>query len=86
MELVKCVLEIPTLAPADKIIGATAFLRDKLGVEIQDLSPRQIDNRYSELVAKQCKRFFAELVPTREGKDNLYTHLFRAVYATIAVH
>ncbi|HHP7229471.1 MAG TPA: protelomerase family protein, partial [Xenococcaceae cyanobacterium] len=85
-ESVKCVFEIPTLAPAAQIIEAIASLRDKLGAEIQDLTPRQINNRYSEPVAKQCDRFFAELVPTREGKDNLYTHLFRAVYATIAAH
>uniref|UniRef100_UPI0009DD1F31 protelomerase family protein n=1 Tax=Myxosarcina sp. GI1 TaxID=1541065 RepID=UPI0009DD1F31 len=85
-ESVKCVFEIPTLAPANKIIEAIASLRDKLGAEIQDLSPRQINNRYSEPVAKQCDRFFSELVPSREGKDNLYTHLFRAVYATIAAH
>ncbi len=26
------------------------------------------------------------LVPLRDGKNNLYTHLFRAVYATIAAH
>ncbi len=27
-----------------------------------------------------------DLVPLREAKGNLYTHLFRAVYATIATH
>ena len=31
-------------------------------------------------------RTFRDLVPTRDGKTNLYTHLFRAVYATIATH
>jgi Telomere resolvase len=85
-ESVKCVFEIPTLAPAAQIIEAIASLRDKLGAEIPDLLPRQINNRYSEPVAKQCERFFSELVPSREGKDNLYTHLFRAVYATLAAH
>ena len=33
-----------------------------------------------------CDRSFRDLVPTRDGKNNLYTHLFRAVYATIATH
>ena len=31
-------------------------------------------------------RYFQDLVPTRDGKANLYTHLFRAIYATIATH
>ena len=30
------------------------------------------------------ERAFKDLVPARDGKDNLYTHLFRSVYSTIA--
>ena len=41
-------------------------------------------------VITQCQalpdRHFKDLIPSREGKDNLYTHIFRAVYATIAAH
>jgi len=28
-----------------------------------------------------CDRQFSDLVPHREGRDNLFTHLFRSVYA-----
>ena len=83
-EPVECVFEIPTLCQAQLVIGAIANLRSQLGAEIQDLSKRQVSSRYSRAVAKKCDRYFDELVPPREDKDNLYTHLFRAVYATIA--
>ena len=33
---------------------------------------------------RRWNRTFNDLVPTRDGKDNLYTHLFRSVYSTIA--
>lgn len=33
-----------------------------------------------------CDRHFKGLVPARDGEDNLYTHLFRSVFATIATH
>ena len=42
--------------------------------------------RCSRAVAHKCDEHFADLVPNRTDKDNLYTHLFRAVYATIASH
>ncbi|MEO1403366.1 MAG: hypothetical protein AAFV72_19245, partial [Cyanobacteria bacterium J06635_1] len=45
---------------------------------------RLVNRYYSNDVAQVCDRVFAELVPPREGKDTLYTHLFRAVYGTIA--
>ena len=83
-EPVECVFEIPTLVQAELVIGAIANLRSQLGAEIHDLSKRQVSSRYSRAVAKKCDRYFDELVPPREDKDNLYTHLFRAVYATIA--
>ena len=46
--------------------------------------------KYLKPVITQCQalpdRHFKDLIPSREGKDNLYTHIFRAVYATIAAH
>ena len=83
-EPVECVFEIPTLCKAQLVIDAIANLRTQLGEEIQDLSKRQVSRRYGKAVATKCDRYFNELVPPREDKDNLYTHLFRAVYATIA--
>ena len=83
-EPVKCIFEIPTLCEARLVLGAITNLRSLLGEEIQDLSKRQVSSRYGRAVATKCDRYFDELIPPREDKNNLYTHLFRAVYATIA--
>ena len=85
-EPVECIFEIPTLCEANLVIRAIASLKDKLGGEIERLSKRQVSSRFGNTVAKRCDRYFTELVPPREDKDNLYTHLFRAVYATIAAY
>ncbi len=76
--------EIPTLAPASKIIDAISRLRELCPTD--GLNLKQINQKYEEAVANACHRHFQDLVPTRDGKDNLYTHIFRAVYATIAAH
>lgn len=83
-EPVECVFEIPTLCEARLVIEGISSLRNQLGEEINSLSKRQVSRRYGKGVATKCDRYFSELVPPREDKDNLYTHLFRAVYATIA--
>ena len=85
-EAVELVFAIPILCRADLAIQAVDTLRLQLGDEVQHLSVRQINQRYEERVAKKCDRHFAHLVPKRDGKDNLYTHLFKAVYSTIACH
>ena len=76
--------EIPTLVEANTVIEAISKLRAWL--DTSNLTNRQINERYEQAVAQACERYFRELVPLREGKGNLYTHLFRAVYATIATH
>lgn len=76
--------EIPTLAPAHEVIKAIALLRE--WVDTSGMDNREVNNRYAQGVIKACARHFRDLVPTRDGEDNLYTHLFRAVYATIATH
>lgn len=83
-EAVELVFEIPVLCQADLVIKAISSLRLQLGKQIKFLSIREINQRYEERVAQKCDRYFSALVPTRDGKDNLYSHLFRAVYATIA--
>jgi hypothetical protein len=83
-EAIDLVFEIPVLCQADLVIKAIASLRLQLGEQIKFLSITEINQRYEERVAKKCDRYFSALVPTRDGKDNLYSHLFRAVYATIA--
>lgn len=74
--------EIPTLTTADRVITALAKLRQQLP-DVVDLTPEEINHKYGDRVAQACDKHFARLVPPR-GEDNLYTHLFRAVYATIA--
>ncbi|MBE7158042.1 MAG: hypothetical protein INR62_06345, partial [Rhodospirillales bacterium] len=95
--------EIPTLAPAEKVLGAWERLAVMLGDEVLD--PQSINNRYGHQVNGAADRHFKGLIPprlprARKGKeggledpharerkgDALYLHLFRAVYATIAVH
>ena len=85
-EAVELIFEIPLLCRADLAIKAIDSLRLQLGDEVKSLSISQINQRYEERVAHKCERHFSDLVPKREGKDNLYSHLFRAIYATIACH
>jgi len=82
-EPVELSFEIPTLVRADRVIDALKRLRAELPEAI-GMEPREINQKYEPAVARVCDRVFAQLVPAREGKDNLYTHLFRAIYATIA--
>lgn len=74
--------ELPTLVEAGSLVSATQRLRQLLDTD--GMSNRKINRAYSNAVAQACDRTFSDLVPTREGKDNLYTHLFRSVYSTIA--
>jgi hypothetical protein len=83
-ESIPLTFEIPTLVPASIVIDAISRLRGQL--DTSDLTNRQINDKYEQPVAVMCDRYFQDLVPTRDGKNNLYTHLFRAVYATIATH
>ena len=75
--------EIPTLTTAQRVCDALAKVRRELpGTE--SLSASQVNAKYGAAVARACDQHFAALVPLRAGKDNLYTHLSRSVYATIA--
>jgi cell division protein FtsB len=76
--------EIPTLTTADRVITALTKLRQMCPTE--GLSAEQINQKYSQAVATACDRQFSNLVPLRDGRDNLFTHLFRSVYAAIATH
>lgn len=86
-------IEIPTLAPAQLILTATLRLQTVLRIEdlkLDSLTPKNakqyVNQRYSEFVVKACQAHFANLIPNRSDRDNLYTHIFRACYATIAAH
>ncbi|EDX83087.1 hypothetical protein S7335_265 [Synechococcus sp. PCC 7335] len=81
-EAVALEFELPTLVEAASVVSATRRLRSLLDTE--GMSNREINRAYSHAIAQACDRSFKDLVPARDGKDNLYTHLFRSVYSTIA--
>jgi hypothetical protein len=86
-------IEIPTLAPAQVVLEAIDRLQHHLeGVNDAGRSSREakraVNQRYSGAIAEKCALHFGSsgLVPNRSDKETLYTHIFRAVYATIAAH
>ena len=86
-------IEIPTLAPAPLVLTATLRLQTVLRIEnlkldsLTHLNAKQyVNRRYSDFVVIACQAHFANLIPHRSDRDNLYTHIFRACYATIAAH
>ncbi|NER78821.1 MAG: hypothetical protein F6K42_04435 [Leptolyngbya sp. SIO1D8] len=86
-------IEIPTLASAEVVLEAIQRLQNGLsiaGLKLRSLSTRDakrvVNRRYSHAIAEKCEKHFSGLVPARSDKENLYTHIFRAVYATIATH
>jgi flagellar motility protein MotE (MotC chaperone) len=83
-EAIPLIFEIPTLTKAHRIVTAVGKLRSWL--DTTGMSNVQVNRNYSAAVIRACDRHFAALVPARDGKDNLYTHLFRSVYATVATH
>lgn len=86
-------IEIPTLAPAGVVMAAITRLQralkiDALKAEALTLkgAKQKINQRYSAPISEACNRHFSGLVECRNGRDDLYSHLFRAIYATIAAH
>ena len=67
-ESVPLTFEIPTLIPASDVIDAISRLRGQLDTE--SLTNRQINDKYEQPVARECDRYFQDLVPTRDGKNN----------------
>jgi hypothetical protein len=74
--------EVPTLAQASEVLEAWRGVRDHR--EWKGVRPDEINACYGPQVIEAAQRQFSGLVPPRLGGD-LYTHLFRAVYGTIAV-
>jgi hypothetical protein len=86
-------IEIPTLAPASVVLAAIQRLQFSL--QIDDLkadafsaknAKQVVNQRFSMAVTDRCHLHFSDLIPLRTDRENLYTHLFRACYATIAAH
>ncbi len=74
--------ERPTLMEASGIIDAWRWIREQ--VEWKGLESDEINDRYGQKVIEAAIQQFSRLVPPREDGE-LYTHLFRAVYGTIAI-
>jgi hypothetical protein len=51
---------------------------------VHELTNTQVNQRYANKVARACDRVFADLVQPVMGRDSLYSHLFRKIYATVA--
>ncbi|MGF1523288.1 MAG: protelomerase family protein [Leptolyngbyaceae cyanobacterium] len=90
---IKVTIEIPTLAPAEKVLSGIQRLQNTLAISdlrLNSLSEREakrkVNQKYSGAIAQKCDEYFREFVPIRTDRDTLYTHLFRAVYATIAAY
>jgi hypothetical protein len=81
-EVQRLSFEIPTLTTAGRVVKALDQLRAICPT--QGLSAQQINQKYAHAIATACDRHFTELVPKRDGRENLFTHLFRSVYAAIA--
>ena len=74
--------EVPTLTTAERVVKALGKLRQICSTE--GLTAGQINQKYAQAVATACDRHFSAIVPNRDGRDNLFSHLFRSVYAAIA--
>lgn len=86
-------IEIPTLAPAELVLNAIQKLQASLKIDdlkLSRLNPKMakqsVNSRFSNPIAAKCDQHYGDLIPTRSDRENLYTHVFRAVYATIAAH
>ncbi len=76
--------EIPTLTEADNVLKAIRELRNSIDTTRLDL--KTINASYLPSVIKSCDSHFDLLIPNHQKNDNLYTHLYRSVYATIATY
>lgn len=75
--------EIPTLCEASLALFALNRLRQLVPASDQDV--RTVTQQRSPILQEAANKHFVDLVPVREGKADLYGHLFRSVYARIAV-
>ncbi len=83
-EPVELSFEIPTLCPASLVLKALNKLRGFVTTE--DMNPGEVNAHYGAAVIRAGDKHFHDLIPLREGRDSLYTHLYRTIYAVIATH
>jgi Telomere resolvase len=83
-EPVELSFEIPTLCPASLVLKALNKLRRFVTTE--EMNPGEVNAHYGAAVIHAGDKHFHDLIPLREGRDSLYTHLYRTIYAVIATH
>jgi Telomere resolvase len=83
-EPVELSFEIPTLCPAELVLRALTKLRGF--VDTTGMNPGEVNAHYGAAVIRAGDKHFHDLIPLREGRDSLYTHLYRTIYAVIATH
>lgn len=76
--------EKPTLSPAGAVMRGLARLRGLL--RTQEMSSREINRKFGPRLKEVTNHHFTGLIPVPDGKDDLYTYLFRSVYARIATY
>jgi hypothetical protein len=76
--------EIPTLCPSATVLNAVERLR--LLLDTTDIDERTVSQKYSPAVKQVANQHFSTLIPCRDNKTDLYTHICRSVYARIAVY
>jgi hypothetical protein len=77
--------EIPTLVEADLVIEAWRRLRSLL--DCSRLENNAVERKYGPTVRSAADHHFRGLVPNRTGREsNLFVHLFRAIYGTLAIY
>ena len=75
--------EIPTLVEATRVLDA--WKRVHALVDCTRMENDEVSAAYSRVVGEVAKRAFHGLVPVRSNDEDIYTHLFRTVYARLAV-
>jgi len=75
--------EIPTLCEARLVVEAWERLRTMK--ECSAMEGREISTRLGPVVSQAADTWFSAYVPPRSGRASLYTHLFRTIYARIAL-
>ena len=76
--------EIPVLCGAPLVLSAWQTLRGM--IDCTQMETEAISKAYSAELTDVAERHFSDLVPHRDGRDQLFTHLFRAVYPRLAVY
>src|SRR5689334_18673401 len=74
--------EIPTLAPASKVLTAVERVRGM--VDLAGIDETQVSRVYGRAVNEAAERRLSLLIPARTSRQALFAHVFRSIYPTLA--